>query len=259
MSSTLYEGWIRHRRSSPVTNVFRYAVYMSYLDLAEVEGHTEPASSCGAYARWLRGYKREDHFGGPSRPVSECVRDLVDVRLGFRPGGAVCLLTHLRQAGYVMNPVSFFYCWNTLGQTVDAVVAEVHNTPWGETHCYVLDTRGSEGAASRHQFSKQFHVSPFMQLKQEYRWRLSTPGRRLVVQMDNLEESTAIFNATLVMKQTAVTPSALRRIRWRYPMMTYRVIASIYKQALRLWMKRCPHYAHPSKAHQSKQFPESDK
>ncbi len=30
--------------------------------------------------------------------------------LGRRPGGPVRLLTHLRYAGYVFNPVSFYYC-----------------------------------------------------------------------------------------------------------------------------------------------------
>ena len=29
------------------------------------------------------------------------------------------------------------------GERVEAIVAEVNNTPWGEQHCYVLDARGS--------------------------------------------------------------------------------------------------------------------
>ncbi len=41
------------------------------------------------------------------------------------------------------NPVSFYFCYDSSGHSVDAVVAEVNNTPWGERHCYVIDGRPS--------------------------------------------------------------------------------------------------------------------
>ena len=70
--------------------------------------------------------------------IADCVRDLVEERVGRRPLGPVRLLTHLRYAGYVMNPLSLFYCFDASGRRVEAVVAEVTNTPWGERYCYVL-------------------------------------------------------------------------------------------------------------------------
>ena len=37
MNSCLYEGYVRHRRYAPVEHSFRYAVFMVYLDLAELD------------------------------------------------------------------------------------------------------------------------------------------------------------------------------------------------------------------------------
>ena len=36
-----------------------------------------------------------------------------------------------------------------------------------------------------------------------------------------------------------------RRVLWRYPLMTWGVMARIHWQALRLWLKRTPWFARP--------------
>jgi len=55
----------------------------------------------------------------------------------------IFLLTHLCYFGYCFNPVSFYYLLkkerNADGSTaIEAIVAEVSNTPWNEMKCYVL-------------------------------------------------------------------------------------------------------------------------
>ena len=74
------------------------------------------------------------------------MRALVEKESGRRPVGPIRLLTHLRYGGYAFNPVSFYYCFDASGRTVETVVAEVTNTPWGERHCYVLDAAGRPSA-----------------------------------------------------------------------------------------------------------------
>jgi DUF1365 family protein len=64
---------------------------------------------------------------------------LVAARTGSAPAGPVRLLTNLRYFGHCFNPVSFYYCFDEPGERVEAVVAEVTNTPWGERHAYVLE------------------------------------------------------------------------------------------------------------------------
>lgn len=241
MRSRIYEGRVRHRRESPRPHEFEYRLYMMYLDLAELDRVFRGRwlwSATGANLAWFR---RADHFGDPDEPLDTSVRNLVAKETGRTPRGPLCLLTHLRYFGYCMNPVSFYYCWSADGSRLDAVVAEVHNTPWGETHCYVMDAR----RGVRHSFGKAFHVSPFMGMDQQYRWRLPPPGDTLTVVMQSFENDRRVFNASLSLRAAPVTGRRLARVLARHPVMTGKVISAIYWQALKLRLKGVPFHEHP--------------
>lgn len=247
MNSALYFGTIAHRRRTPVAHAFRYRAFLVYLDLAELDDVFR--------GRWLWStrrpapawFRRADHVGDPAQPLDETVRALVQAQAGFRPAGPVRLLTHLRYWGYCMNPVSFYYCHAAAGERVEAIVAEVHNTPWGERHCYVLDCR--EGAESDGGWvfrrPKEFHVSPFLPMDMDYVWRLTPPGRTLAVHMENQRAGEVVFDAAMSLQREAITTRSLARALARHPFMTGSVIAGIYWQALRLWWKRTPYHHHP--------------
>jgi DUF1365 family protein len=244
--SCLYEGVVRHQRFSPFRHEFRYRLFLAYLDLSELDRVFHGSRLWSTSKRALAEFRRSDHLGDAARPLDECVRDLVQQRIGRRPAGPVRLLTHLRYFGYVMNPVSFYYCFDPAGEEVEAVVAEVNNTPWGERHCYVLDR--SECDTSRmlkRSHAKDFHVSPFLPMDMEYRWALSTPGERLLVHIDDCRNGEPDLRATLLLKRRTITPLTLATTLARYPLMTAKVIAAIYWQALRLWWKEATYHPHP--------------
>ena len=249
MNSALYVGTVRHRRFAPVENAFRYHAFWVYLDLDELDEAFRGRWLWSARRPAPAWFRRADHLGDPARPLDACVRDLVEREAGFRPRGPVRLLTHLRYFGYVFNPVSFYYCFAPDGP-LDAIVAEIHNTPWNERHCHVLDARaqvrvhGPHGAL-RFAFAKEFHVSPFMPMAIDYAWRFVTPGRGLAVHMENRAGGNTLFDATLVLARRPMTGANLAAALARHPLMTVEVIAAIYGQALRLWWKRCPAYPHP--------------
>jgi hypothetical protein len=174
-------------------------------------------------------------------------------RTGKRPAGPIRLLTHLRWFGYVFNPVSFYYCFDAEDRALEAVVAEVNNTPWGERHCYVLlpDAPGSDRLCARS--VKAMHVSPFHPMGLHYDWQLHTPGNALAVHMalrptEAPADGAPIFGATLGLQRVPITGAALAGTLLRYPFMTATVIAAIHWQALRLWLKRVPVHDHPAKA-----------
>lgn len=254
MQSCLYEGWVRHSRRLPVRHSFRSRLCLVMLDLGELD-QVFAGRWLWSTRRFAAGwFRRRDHFGDPQVPLDQTVRELVREQAGLVIDGPIRLLTHLRYFGFVFNPVSFYFCYARPGDTEPAaVVAEVTNTPWKQRHCYVLTAAqmglGSErqGGARPVWLAKQFHVSPFMQLDQEYRWSLTPPGEQLGVTIASRQGGNRMFGVTMQLIRRPISSSALMRLLCAYPLQTVGVVRRIYWQALRLWWKKVPFVPHPFK------------
>jgi DUF1365 family protein len=245
VNSCIYRGTVRHRRTAPVGHEFTYRMFMMYLDLDELPRLFDRRWLWSARRPAVAWFRRADYLGDPSVPLDQAVRDLVEQRTGARPAGPIRLLTHLRYFGYRQNPVSFYYCFDARGEHVEAIVAEITNTPWGERHAYVIPAPAG-GATHRLRTRKAFHVSPFMPMDLGYDWRFTAPGGRLGVHMRNLQGTDKIFDATLVLRRVPITRASLASALMRHPWMTASVVAGIYWQALRLWLKGAPFHSHPT-------------
>jgi hypothetical protein len=242
LASGLYEGDVRHRRFAPRAHDFRYRIFMTLLDLDELDHVFEGRWLWSVRRPALARFRRSDHLGDPAVPLRAAVLALVRERTGLSLDGPVRLLTHLRYFGYCINPVSFYYCHD--GGSLRALVAEVHNTPWGERHVYLfpLDGPGPYRLENR----KEFHVSPFLPMDMEYRWVVSAPGDRLTVHIETQRDDVKMFDATLRLARAEITGRALAGVLMRHPAVTAKVVLAIYAQALRLWAKGLPYFPHPA-------------
>jgi DUF1365 family protein len=249
MDSCIYEGQVRHTRKRPVTHQFNYRLFMMYLDLDELPTLFSKRWFWSASRPALARFRRDDHLGPSDKPIADVIRDLVEMKTGKRPDGPVRLLTNLSYFGFCFNPVSFYYCFAADGETVQYIVSEVNNTPWGERDAYVLDCQkeASQAASWRFHPKKKMHVSPFMPMDIEYDWVLSKPTERLLIYMANEENGRRIFDAAMKLNRKAITGWSLARVLLRFPLMTTKIILAIHWEALRLWIKRCPLHVHPGK------------
>jgi len=211
---------------------------MAYIDLDEL-----PELLSGRLVRRTPGllrFRRSDYHGDPQVSLAQAVRDTVERQTGSRPNGPIRLLAQLRSFGHCFNPVSFYYCLDAGGERVDAVLAEVTNTPWGERHAYVVP--GGEAS-----FDKQLHVSPFMGMDHTYSCRAALPGRHLSVAIENRRNEEKVFEASLALDRLELTTNSIRRINARYPFASIRVLALIYSHGLRLRLAGVRPFRHPAR------------
>ena len=242
ISSCIYEGVIRHRRLEP-RREFCHRLALAYLDLEEL-----PRLLGGRLVTRRPGlvrFRRGDYLGDPAVALDGAVRELVCERTGERPAGPIRLLAHPRSFGHCFNPVSFYYCFEAAGERLQAVVAQVTNTPWGERHAYVLGAGHASGSVLSAPFEKAMHVSPFMGMDHRYDVRASTPGRTLSVHIGSRRAETRVFDATLSLRRRELTRASLARMTARYPFATVRVLALIYAHALGLKLAGAPVQPHP--------------
>ena len=249
MHTCLYEGTVWHRRREPFPHCFRHNVSFLYIDLDEVAEAFSGRWLWAAHRPAVAWFRRRDYLGSSEQPLAQSVRELLAAHglEGFR--GPIRLLTHPRYFGFVMNPVSFYYCYDRDGESLRAVVADVTNTPWGERHSYVIHAADiKKPSLFSRTLKKDFHVSPFLPMDLTYRWRLSWPAERLKIHIEAWKHVNAVFSATMSLERRPWTTPNLRRAIWRFPFMTHRIAAAIYWQAFRLWWKGAPYHPHPSQA-----------
>jgi len=259
INSCIYVGTIRHRRYFPVPHAFNYAIYMSYLDLDELDQIYRGRWFWSSNRRNLVEYRRADFLGPAEIPLRTAVLDRVETETGERPNGPVRLLAHLRYFGLSFNPVCFYYCFEADGRTLHSIVAEITNTPWRERHAYVLPVRtaAKRGNVWRWEFDKKFHVSPFLPMGLGYDWRFQNPDAQLRVHMDVLAPITDSpatgtaakplrqFDTTLVLGRKELTGVNLAAALTRFPFITLGVLMKIYWHALLIRWKKNPFFDHP--------------
>ncbi|NBB92670.1 MAG: DUF1365 family protein [Gammaproteobacteria bacterium] len=249
MDSAVATGRVWHQRLAPRPHRFAYRTSYTLIDLDRVEAIFARSRLWSIERRNLVSFRRSDFLGPHDRPLREAVVERVAEVTGRRPGGRIFLLAHLRQWGQCFNPVSFYFCLDESGRP-DAIVAEVHNTPWNERHAYVLDCGDQEGPEYRFGFDKAFHVSPFMPMSLRYHWRLRLEADQLHVHMRLTDAGRQCFTAGMRLALEPLTAASMRRMPLKFPLMTAKVVAAIYWQAFRLWLKKTPFHSHPDKVTQ---------
>ena len=241
-TSALYKGTIVHRREAERRHCFRHAVSMAYIDLDELA-----TLAGGMLVRSRPGlvrFRREDYLGDPTRPLGEEVRSVVREQVGRDVRGPVRMLTNLRKLGHCFNPVTFYFCFDANGTALEALVAQVTNTPWGERHTYVFV--GEPGDVVAGWAHKELHVSPFMDMDQRYECRTTAPGASLTVRFQGFQQDGArAIDATLALRREPLSARALVRDAVLHPGGSRRVLLLIYVHAAFLRAKGVRPRAHP--------------
>lgn len=232
MDASIFRTSISHVRRSPLKNAFTYRSYSWFVDVDHLP-------RLPFLLRPLAVFRAGDHLGDPDAGIRANVERYL-VTQGMEPdGGPIHMLTSARVLGYVFNPLTLFWCYNSTGE-LQCVVAEVHNT-YGERHCYLLRTDPS-GRAS---VPKAFYVSPFNDVDGKYRMKLPAPGDRLAVSIILEREGHRPFVATMDGQRRPATIANILAAAFAVPAAPLLVSALIRVQGIKLWARRLPVVARP--------------
>jgi DUF1365 family protein len=245
-ASAIYTGTVAHRRSGPAPHAFTYPVSYVYLDLEEL-----PTLLGGRLLRSRPGpwrFHRDDYLAPTDLPLELAVRNRVAEVTGVSPEGPVRLLTQLRCFGVHFNPLSLYYCFAPGGTHLQAVVAEVTNTPWRERHAYALGPwDATAGPVHATVLAKALHVSPFLPMGLSYDIRLTAPADTLSVHIRCEGAQAAAFEATLGLVRSELSPAGLAGLIRRDPFGPLRTLRRIYRHGVALKLRGVPVHPHPTR------------
>ena len=241
-------GWgqVRHTRLRPAHHAFAYPTAFLMLPMRSLAQGSGTSALAINRRGWL-SFQDMDHGDGRSAAKGGALAWMENLLAheGIEDAdGEIWLQTFPRVLGHTFKPVSFWYAHRANG-SLAAIVAEVNNT-FGERHCYLLPApRYGQVLQSR----KVFHVSPFAAVEGGYRFRFMRTKRdgveRLVARVDHDDAHGPLIETSWSGTLEPATAQALRRVTWRYPLLTLGVVARIHWHALLLWLKKVPFWRKP--------------
>ncbi|HNA79022.1 MAG TPA: DUF1365 domain-containing protein [Turneriella sp.] len=234
MTEGIYEVLISHTRPGPVRQSFKVRGYMLCVDVARFDDQ-QHLRLLGFGRRRLHNFRRGD-FSLIARDgvlATSQVLDYLKAEAGV-VADAAYLLANPAIAGYVFNPVSFFFCTRR-GEHV-ATILEVNNT-FGEQKHFVLP--GSETRARAH---KNFYVSPFISPFADFAMKVLLPAEKLDITINTMRAESPELLARMSGTRFALSDMQLLKFSLKYPFYTIKVIVLIHYYALRLFIKGVPFF-----------------
>lgn len=225
---------------------FTYRMMMLGLDLDEVKDG-KPFGLFFSDKNWRPyRYERKDLHRPEIEDLKAAVVETMSQKSNIAENeiSRVTVVTQPRTLGHCFNPVSFYYAYREGESDPCAVMAEINNTPWDERFCYVIEVSTDHQPA---EFKKDFHVSPFMPMEQNYRWSFSSPSETVQVAMENHDPKEGhLFDAGMLLHREDLSSTGLLKTLFLFPFNTVKTLAAIYWHALRLRVKGAVYFDHPS-------------
>lgn len=231
----LIRGQTFHGRSGTTRNAFRYSVDYLLVDPSD----TGPLPFLMSRNRRNLMALWDIDNGGPrgkGQSVAWVRKILAEHGLDSVPVDRILLLSQPRSLGHVFNPVSFWLVLDPDG-ALRVAVAEVNNT-FGHRHNYLVHHDDLRPILPSDTLiaGKAFHVSPFLPVEGEYRFRFDLRADRVALWIDYRAGDKRLFT-NLIGPRLPLTSWQILRSALRRPFAAWRVLGLIHMQALIVWLK----------------------
>jgi DUF1365 family protein len=236
-AGVLYPGEVMHARLKPFGHRFTYSVFSLLVDIDRLAELGRASFLLGVNRRGLSSFHESDHVERPG----ETLRAFADRLLAGAgltvPAARILLLAYPRILGYVFNPISVYFCYDRTDRLI-AMIYAVRNT-FGERHTYVAPVEAGDlsEAGVRQARTKIFHVSPFIDMGARYNFHVLPPGKVVRLRIHETEKGEPLLSATFVGESRKLGTAQLAGCLLKFPLMTWKIVAGIHWEALKLWLK----------------------
>jgi DUF1365 family protein len=229
----IYETEIVHARQKPVRQIFRVRGYSLLIDVARFDGAGNHLRLLSFTRRAWHRFRRSDFslLADTSLPAVACARNFLREKTGI-VADRFFLLAHPAVAGYIFNPVSFFFCYSKDKHV--ATIVEVNNT-FGEQKHFILP-----GSAMRTR--KNFYVSPFITPFADFAMKIPQPAEKLDISINTMQQDKPELLARMSGTRFTLSDGQLLKFALKYPFYTLKVIVLIHYYALRLFLRGVPYF-----------------
>ena len=221
----VFRTTIRHTRRTPFNRTFENHAHLWVIDVDSPPDHGRRGFAHGSF-------EARDHLGDPEATIRQNVEALLRASGRWLEVDRILLATQPRAWGHCFNPISVFWCFDSVG-ALAATIVEVHNT-YGDRHAYLVDT----DADGRGEVAKQMYVSPFHGVDGTYTVVAPVPSQRLAIAITLRADDGSTFSASLVGSpvQGAIRRAALASLRGAF---------LIRAHGIWLWLRRLPVHPRP--------------
>lgn len=240
--SNIYAGHVVHKRLRPRRHGFRYRVFCLCLDLDEIDALDARLRFFSRNRRNVLSFYDRDFGKGDGVPLAAFARALLNGAGLAHAAHRIKLLCYPRLFGFVFNPLSTYFCYDDAGR-LRALIYEVSNT-FGERRSYIIAVSEIGARIVSQACVKEMYVSPFTAIDGSYTFHIAKPEDEVVVGVALRSAEGPSLKTHFRGKRRPLSDASIIAHVARHPLMTLKVVAAIHFEALRLWLKRVPTFAH---------------
>ena len=234
MISSIYNGKVIHKRFKPKEHFFKNSVFSLLIDLSELNQLDKEIKFFSFNKFNLISFYEKDHGSRDGSSLVAWVKKNLEANNIHFKDVKIKLLCYPRIFGYVFNPLSVFFIYNS-NEKLISILYEVKNT-FGEQHTYIFKV-DDDLKLFQHNCSKKFHVSPFIEMDCNYFFRILKPEDKMSVIIDQYQANEKILYASQDGKRVDFNSKELLKSYLKHPLMTFKIISAIHFEAFKLWTK----------------------
>ncbi len=232
-------GKVWHKRYTPKVHEFSYKLNSWLVDIDNFESLDRISLLVSSKRFNLYSFDPSNYLRDYPGNIATKIR-LKFANFGIAINGEekIFMLGQLKNCGLYFSPLNLYFYF--LNNDCQYVLAEVSNTPWNERHYYLINNK-----EKKYIVAKNFHVSPFWQIEQDYHWHFEIFKESISFRIDNYQNNEKVFSAGY---KVSLVPFADRKfnnkIILRQPFTVLKILMAIYFEAFKIFLKGIPYISY---------------